>query len=156
MKKIASLLMALALVFTMAACGDSKDGDKDFTLDQKKLAEELLSEISFEDELSEVDAAMLYTGLDASAVAESLTYSGTGGTPEEIAVFKAASADKVDGLKKMIESRNEELQISYAGYGPEQVPKLKDAVLETKGLYVVYCVGPDASAAKEIINSYLK
>ena len=155
MKKLVSLLLAAVMVFSLAACG-SGSNEAEVSLDSKKLAEELLEKIAFTDELSEVDAVMAYTALDESSVTESLVYTGTGGSAEEITVFKAADEGKVADLQSMVESRNKEYQEAYAGYGPDEVPKLKDAVLVTKGQYLVYCVSPDASAAKEIIDSYLK
>ena len=75
---------------------------------------------------------------------------------------------QLDGVLKMIEDDRYCMEIAaqlqaftdswiagYSDYKPEEVPKLESAVLEQDGVYVVFCVTADNTAAKSAVRSLL-
>ena len=88
--------------------------------------------------------------LDADAVTEGKVYVSTGATAEEIAVWYAASPEKVDIVKKALEERIDYQRTGFEDYNAQELTKLKNPVLEVKGQYVILCISDEK--AKSIID----
>ena len=123
----------LALAVLLSACG--ADGKAYTTAD----AQALIDADAFDGEMEQVDSytvALLY-GLEENAVIDCASY---------IAINSSASADEVtaktaeESCKKRVEGQIE----SYQTYGPDQVPRLEEAVISRRENTVLLAVGnPD-------------
>ena len=72
-----------------------------------------------------------------------------GATAEELAVFELADAEAAGALLDALRARNAEREESYAGYLPDEVPKLQNTLLLSNGRYVLLCTAPDTAGARE-------
>lgn len=154
-KKIAVILAAFGMIGVLAGCeSEISTGNVDI----QSMAEELQTNLEFEDTMSliETDVALSYYGIDAEAVDDCVVLISTGATAEEIAIFEAASDDYVEAIQLACETRQNKQTASYADYKPEEVSRLDNAIIETTGRYIIYCVADDNDKAEEIIDSYFK
>ncbi len=153
MKRLLVYVLAAAMILILAACG----GGKAVEVDMEALAAELLDSGAFTDILSRVpDAAALVTyGLDAEDVNGCVMYSGTGATAEEIFIVHVSDSSAVSRAEDAARQRIASQQAAFKDYGPAEIPKLKDAVLETAGDYVIVAVSGDAAAAQAVVDSYV-
>lgn len=150
-RKLLMLAAALVLIIgILTGC----NGNTAVTIDTEALADNLYSQVTWKDQLGEIDldkALSLY-GISADAVASGKVYMGTNATAEEIAVLEAASADQVAVIKAGLEARIEAQLTSFQSYNVAEVPKLENPVLQTKGSYVILCVCDDKAEAENVIN----
>ena len=108
------------------------------------------------DLLVDLETAKMFLNLADIEVVEACIYESSGATAEEIVVLVCADADSAAKAKTAFEQRVEEQTENFTDYVPEEVPKLKDAVIITEDVYAVLSVSGDASKAKSIIESALK
>lgn len=149
--KMLALTAALTLMISiLTACS----GNAAVTIDTGALADNLHSQVTWKDQLGEIelDKALSLYGISADAVASGKVYMGTNATAEEIAVLEAASADQVAAVKAGLEARIEAQLTSFQSYNAAEVPKLEDPVLQTKGNYVILCVCDNKTEAENVIN----
>ena len=78
--------------------------------------------------------------------------SSTMSTPEEIAVFKAADEASVEYVEEMVKLRLQNLKFSYEDYQPLEMPKIENAVIETKGLYTAFIVCGDPEPVQDVFE----
>ena len=158
-KIIAIVCVMIAGMILMAGCGgEEKDGGDKAKIDAGALAAKLVADVAFEDQLTKADddtALMLY-GLNADQVVSSVVYVGTGATAEEVAVFEGTDEDSAKAIKELADSRVKSQLEDYKDYKPEEVPKLENAILETKGNYVILCVSGDNETANAVIGEMTK
>lgn len=152
LNRIAALVLALALVFALSACG----GNEDKTIDINALAQQLVDAGTFGEPMNPLDSAVALGLYGASEDTKVCAYAGTVATAEEVAVFECADENAANTLKTSLEQRNQNRIAQYASYDAEEVPKLENAVIISGGRYVVIIVAQDASAAEEIAVSALK
>ncbi|MGE4353973.1 MAG: DUF4358 domain-containing protein [Oscillospiraceae bacterium] len=156
MKKIIALLVVMALLLLLPACGSEENKVKDF--DPADLSAALLDSNCFTDLLSEMDTAValeLY-GIDAEKVDGCSVYLGTGATAEEIAVFKAVDADAAAEIAAALQDRVASQVEAYKNYVPKEVPKLEKAIVLSKGVYAVYVTAEDSDGARSIVDNFMK
>lgn len=142
-------LLAATLLF-LAGCGQQI---ADF--DVRDLAQLLLEEMSFDDELTEISldtAAILYDFGDI-AIEDSIIYESSGATAEEIVVLKCGSGQDADAAKEIFEERIKEQKETFEDYAPAEVARLNTAVATVRGNYAILCVSSDKAQAKRLINS---
>ncbi len=148
MKKLFFGLAALFLLL-LAACGASKQ------IDGAALAHDLVTQLHFDDELSELEPGMaqkLY-GIDG---AESLhAYVSSGATAEEVAVFtfsdQSGAARAADQLLAHLKSQKS----AFERYIPSEVTRLNRAIIRTAHNTVVLCVCSD-DRAESLLQKYLE
>ena len=144
--------MVAATAVLLAGCAKSQK-----TVDPAKLATRLTTEITYQDELTAVDAetvSMIYY-FDDAAITQSFVYEGSGATAEEVAVFECASEDDAAKVLQAVNERVEEQKESFTDYVPEELNKLDAAVIQKTGNYVVLSVSNEADQAKKIIAEEL-
>lgn len=144
-----------AVVLSMSVCLLGGCGAADVkTIVPADLATDLYEGVTWKDQLSEVDVskALSLYGIDASAVSEGTVYMGTNATAEELAVLEAASADTVQEVADGIHARVEAQLTSFQSYNAEEVPKLENPYIVTKGNYVIFCVCDDTAQAEKIVE----
>ena len=155
MKKIWKGLLALGCAcLLLAGCGSK--GPENVDIDA--VSGELLSGITYQDPLEKIEGDIVLTlyGMEGKAEAYSV-YMGSGATAEQIAVFACADASQAkDEAEPALQAYVEDQIRQFESYIPEEVAKLKDAVIRQAGKYVVLSVSDDSGKAKEILDKYLK
>lgn len=142
MKKIFGL--ALALTLLLAACSAGPDVAGYTTGD----AERLLDAGAFSGEMEELDryaVSMLY-GIDETDISECAGYMAINASvsADEVTVLVLAGEDEAKAAVEACQKRVEKQIDSYETYCPDQVPRLKDAVILRRGNTVLFAVGdPD-------------
>ena len=152
MKKAISLLLALLLVAALAGCGGGAAKD----VDVAALAAELAEKVKYEsNEMRQLSADKLSNYVDVPDGAQAAFYMGEGLTMEEIIAVKCANEKDAAALKTAMETLLQNQIDSVRPYQPESIPRLENAVLIQKGVYVALCVTDDADTAQKIIKGYL-
>ena len=151
MKKIIIALTVL-LTFALCACGKSAC---DVTPDINEKAQALLTEITYEDELSEIDEdliSLLYSDLDLNDVTDKKVYVSSGATAEELALFLCKDESAAKNVMAAATQRVLEQKESYENYIPEEVARLDKMLILRRGNLVVLTVSSDPDKANEIFT----
>lgn len=145
MKKIVLISLILLLV---SGCGKETT-----SFNPNDLANELLTEVDFDDELTLFagDISKIY---DMPEVEDYLIYIGSGATSEEITIITLKNSSDEEDVKAALEKRVEEQKQNFANYVPEEVSRLEKSIIKSNEKYVVLCVSNDNQAEK-IIDKYL-
>lgn len=145
MKKIVLISLILLLV---SGCGKETT-----SFNPNDLANELLTEVDFDDELTLFagDISKIY---DMPEVEDYLIYIGSGATSEEIAIITLKNSSDEEDVKAALEKRVEEQKQNFANYVPEEVSRLEKSIIKSNEKYVVLCVSNDNQAEK-IIDKYI-
>lgn len=152
MKKIFAFITAAMLMLSFSACGSSKQPDTD------EVKKQLLSDIEFTD-MEEIDKGNFDTfyNIDMDKIESfSASYAGSGGSADEVAVFKTKSSSDASAVKDMLNKRVEKRSKDFAGYAPDEEEKIKNSVVKVKGNYVLFCISPDSSKATKIFEDSFK
>ena len=128
------------------------------SVDAKAIADSLLSEISYTDQLAAVDldTAKMFLNFADVEINEAYIYESSGATAEEIVVLVCKDSDSAAKAKSAFEQRVSEQKENFTDYVPEEVPKLNDAVIITSREYAILSVSGDSSKAKDIIEGAFK
>lgn len=177
MKKYTMILISALLTVSLAGCASDSDKNNETTKPADKpsqsvtqnditnadnsasddisaLALSAKNKIKFSSELEDQGNAPLYTySMDAcaSSAAGWCAMSGT----EQIAVFKIADGKQKEAEEKA-KSYIDYLIDGYSSYGPQEVPKLKKAVIKTYGDTLVVCVSDDGNMQKVLDGVFEK
>lgn len=154
--RLFALLCAVLLTVSLAACG----GGKTKTADPKALADAMLEALEPQGETMEVtgDVAANYYNLGGE-VKEYRIYLSTMYIAEEVAVFQLGDVKDADTVKKMCETRIQDLKDSFDGYLPEEYQTVSDnAVVLAEGDIVAMVVGTSdgVAAAKAVFEKTVK
>ena len=137
----------------VAAAGCSKQ----LTLDPAEALAQLKDEITFTDQMTDMDSESTcrFYDVDTGLVNDSSAYVGSGATAESMAVFEAVDADAAGSIADALQTFTDGWIDGYSDYKPEEVPKLESAVLDQNGVYVVFCVSADNTTAKTAVQDLL-
>ena len=141
--RILTLLVTFILLFALASCGADEPAG---AADLEALAETLLSDAAFTDDLARIDddtVTMLY-GIENAV--EQYVYIGSGATPEEIALFAFADEAAAEAGFALAQMRIADQKNAFSDYNAWEMPKLDEAVVKQYGTYVVLCVSGDGRA----------
>jgi len=154
MKKILLSLLAV-LLLGLCACAP-KTPAKQPLPSPDELAAELLATGGFAEELTlaDVDVGCFLYGLQQSDAPGMRYYFSSGAVADEIAVLPCA--DDAAKQKVLSECANRlDLQDQlFTVYRPEEVPKLKDALVLEQGNTVVLCVAADYEKVRSVLDKY--
>ncbi len=154
MKKCVCIIFAVfTAVLAMCACGEQP-----VVLDAAALADQLANNISFDDQLSEIEQNIITKIYDISPddFIKAKVYGSTGATPEEIAVFEAKDDAAAGRIETALKERIENQKSSFKDYIPKEMPKLESPLLVIKGRCVILCISGHNDTAKNIINNAIK
>lgn len=151
-KRILALAVIAALTVALVSCGSS------FTLDTTKLADDIRKADLFLDTLAPVSESVVkkVVGLSTDLIDEFIYEIGTGATGEEFAVITCKSESDAKKVKEEIVKRQTDLYNTYESYSPESLPRISNAVIEQKGVYVIFVSCDKDSEAQKIVDPYLK
>ncbi len=152
MKKKIAAIMFLIMLGTLAGC--SKEKKEDRVIDVHTMAQSLLNDITYEDQLTKVEGNMfqMIYGISQEDIEEYEAYVSTGATAEEIAVIKAKDEATAESMEEKLTDRVEAQKNSFANYIPKEVEKLEEAVVYQEGVYVILSISNDDEKAEEIIS----
>ncbi len=124
----------------------------------EKITSEIMDEIEIPSAVSKnIDSLGLYYDIDTALISDmSLYICGSGAYPDELAVFKLNNASDADTVKASIQKRLDSQISLYKDYTPDEMYKLEDAVLKSKGDYVYLLVCENNSRADEIADGLIK
>ena len=135
-KRISALLIAVLCIFTLTGCKGKET--KEVTVNPETLVTSLSETVS-SSTLSAVSTEVrtdTYMTLDAA----------------QIAVITCKDASYTSEAEKQLKSYLDNRAELFAGYAPEEVPKLEDALIKSAGKYVVLCVTDDTAAAEDVLK----
>lgn len=133
---------ALALAVLLAAC--SASGRAYTTAD----AQALIDAGAFDGEMEQVDeytVALLY-GIEEESITDCASYMAINSSvsADEVTVLVLSDEEAAKAAEEACRKRVESQIESYQTYGPDQVPRLEDAVISRQGNTVLLAVGsPD-------------
>ena len=152
MKKLLIPLAALALAL-LAACGGQDPAPAGY--DPETTAQALLDSGAFSQELSRLDADLVsaYLGLESEPEAAAV-YTSLEGGYEELVIVTMADEEAAAAAKTAVEAHvtaqtETETEVQYK---PEDLPKLKDAVVRQAGSTVVLVVAADYDAVAAVLD----
>ncbi len=150
MKKYLVLILSFILMIIFIGC--DKDGGK-ISYDANTVADALNSSLEFGESLEKSTADALYSvyGIDPALCKDAAFYANSGAVADEIAVFDCVESNvSVGEVLKAINSRIEYLRDGYSSYGPDQVPKIDNAVIISEGDIVIMCICENPENVTEI------
>lgn len=142
MKKSLSVILSLALLLALAACGG---GQEETPFDPAADSETLLESGCFSGEMTGIDlatACALY-GIDQSTVSGGAVYGSAGVTGEELAILTFQSAEDAQAALKQLQYRVEDQLEVLSDYAPDAVPRLEGAVVTARGASALLVVADD-------------
>lgn len=152
MRKFLFVFLLTGLLLSLAACGGQEETPlRDFTTAD---AQTLLNSDAFSEALEEIDldiACELY-GLDRNKVNEGAVYGSTGATAEELAIFVFTDADTAQAAQETFQTRIADRSETMKDYLPNEVPKLEKAVLEVRGVTLLFVVANDYGPVSELLK----
>lgn len=146
MKKMISLMLALALVMSLAACGGKQE--EPVSIDVNALYEsysQYMPDMFYPDEMTMMD----FLGID---VAECTQYKvaicAEGMRSDEVWLIEAKDAAALENLKQLAQTRIEAKKDETVSYAPDQYVVVEKAVVLTNGNYLALFISPDVDALK--------
>ena len=149
MKRILSvILLALLLLSACAA--------EPIEIQVTDAAAQLRGNVTFVDIMNDMDTAGICRifGLTEAQVAAAAGYVSTGATAEELFVIEVVEGQTAD-VKQAIDAHMDYMIDGYSDYGPQEVPKLKNAVIRESGNYIFLCVCDQPQQAQTVIDHIL-
>ena len=155
MKIVASALACALLAVGTAACSGGNSGKQP---DPEQLAADIQASGTYSDMVAvEADRLDDFYDLDAESIETfSLYICGSGGFPDEVAIFKMKDDSGAAAAKTAVEARVETLKGEFENYRPEQMPKLDNSEVLTQGRYVALIIGSDAAAGAQVFKNSFK
>ncbi len=145
MKRIISVLLLSVLL--LSACATTP-----LEIDVTDAASLLRGGVTFVDIMSDIDTAMICRtlALTEDEVVNAAGYVSTGATAEELFVIETVDGKRTQ-VHAAIDAHMDYMIDGYSDYGPQEVPKLENAVIEIHGNYIFICVCDEPSQAKTVI-----
>lgn len=155
----AAALVLLAVV--LAACGGSGQGqtaDMDGLIETMTAADPALPEMLTVTSGTENAEALFgsVSDMDYGKVAGyALAYSADGNYADEIVVISVKSASDVSEAEQSLRAHLEGRRSLYSTYGPEQVSRVDNALVFSKGNYAVLIISDNGQAVKDAFDRYI-
>ncbi len=153
MKKIISLLIAVILVMSLAACGSGDSNVK--TVDLSQIKTDMLTQLAIADagDISADDLLDLY-GIAAEDVKTCACYVTMGGVfPEEVVMVEATSSDALKRIEEKMNTRIESVKVQAQNYDAENYAIAQKSQVQKQGNYIAMFLSPNYDALVRIFNS---
>lgn len=157
-KILLSVFVIILLVIIIGVILILNKTNENIQIDIEELGTKIVESGAFEDELAKVDSSMIMQDYSFSTdeIKEIVSYQGSGATSEEIVILQVNSKEQLNSVKEKINTRIEERKQAFENYLPEEVFKIDNNLLETRGSYVIFCISNDSNKVEEVINNYIK
>lgn len=146
MKKLLSLILALALAVSLASCGGK--AEEAVSLDVNALYEsygQYMPDMFFPDE----DTMMNFLGINvADCVQYKVAICAEGMRADEVWLMEAKDAAALENLQQLAQTRIEAKLDETVSYAPDQYVVVEKAVVLTQGNYLALLISPDVDALK--------
>lgn len=146
MKKPITLLLVLAMVLGLAACGGKKEEAK--TVDVVALYDsytQYLPEMFFPDE----DTLLNFLGIQASDCTQyKVAICAEGLRADEVWLIEAKDQAALENLQQLAQTRIQAKLDETVTYVPDQYVIVEKAQILTNGLYLALLISPDVDAMK--------
>lgn len=182
MKKVIYIFLAMCIVFSLAGCagGDNKPSSRDESVksseaqtaedvsdkneqpsdanDNKQdgrlaaMCAEAKDKLAFTVELEDQGNAPLYSYSMDAVASDAAGWCAMAGT-QQIAVFKINDG-MIDDAKARAKAYIDYLIDGYSSYGPQEVPRLKKAIIKNYSDVLVVCVCDDKNAEKILDETF--
>lgn len=145
MKKVLSVILALALVLGMTACGAKEEA---VSVDVSALYEsfgQYMPDMFFPDE----DTMLNFLGVSVEdCVQYKVAICAEGMRADEVWLMEAKDAAALENLRQLAQTRIEAKLDETVSYAPDQYVVVEKAVLLTQGNYLALLISPDVDALK--------
>lgn len=146
MKKMISLMLALALVMSLAACGSKQE--EPVSIDVNALYEsysQYMPDMFYPDEMTMMD----FLGIDvADCTQYKVAICAEGMRSDEVWLIEAKDAAALENLQQLAQTRIEAKKDETVSYAPDQYVVVEKAVVLTQGNYLALFISPDVDALK--------
>lgn len=145
MKKVISLILALALLMSMSACGGKKETASVEVNALYESYSQYMPDMFFPDE----DTMMNFLGIDTKdCVQYQIAICAEGMRADEVWLMEAKNASSLENLRQLAETRVEAKKDETVSYAPDQYVVVEKAVILTQGNYLALLISPDVDALK--------
>lgn len=154
-KKVIGILTIIIIVAIIGAIiYFNKKNNENVEINIEELATKIIESGAFKDELSQIpdEIVMEAYGFTTDEIQEIVSYQGSGATSEELVILQAKSKEDMNNIKEKINIRLEERKEAFESYLPEEVFKIENRVLETKGNYIILAIAQDTNKVEETIK----
>lgn len=146
MKKVISLILAFALILSLAACGGKQE--EAVSLDLDALFEsysQYLPDMFYPDE-----ATMLnFLGINVEdCIRYKVAICAEGMRSDEVWLIEAKDEAALETLRQLAQTRIESKLEETVSYAPDQYVVVEKAQILTNGLYLALLISPDVDALK--------
>lgn len=146
MKKALSLLLALSLVLSMAACGDK--AEETVSMDVNALYEsysQYMPDMFYPDD----DTMLNFLGISVEDCAQyKVAICAEGMRTDEVWLIEAKDEASLETLRQLAQTRIESKLDETVTYAPDQYVIVEKAELLVNGLYLALLISPDVDALK--------
>ncbi len=146
MKKMISLVLGLALMLTLAACGGK--AEEPVSIDVQALYEsygQYMPDMFFPDE----ETMMNFLGISVEdCVQYQVAICAEGMRADEVWLIEAKDAAALENLKQLAETRVQAKLDETQSYAPDQYVVVEKASILTNGNYLALLISPDVDALK--------
>lgn len=158
-KAILIFLLIICLGIFFASCSNNNDeveelNPEETTLDTDSVAQYLINEIEFQDEMNIIDDDMILDILDVDSedVNDICAYESTGATAEEIIVIKSDDEKSAKNIKSALKERVQSQISGFENYDPDELDKLEKAIISQVDDLIILIVCEDDSRANDLLK----
>lgn len=163
MKKIVSVLIALLIACSFAACsGDSgnetPDNNASVEVDLALVKTQMLQDLTPTDPIEiQADALLNLYGIAAEDIESAACYTTMDGAfPEEVVMVKAKDAEALKRIEEKMNNRIAEVKVQSQSYDAENYAIAQKSEVQKNGNYIAMFLSPDYDSLVEIFASYFK
>ena len=151
MKKCVSIILSLFIIFcvaSLAACGTEQTEP----LDAEATFNSLLNEVKYSKELSDVSSSAAFYFNNIPEGTDIRMYRTSGVSSDQLIMFSAKDAKDVETILASVDEYLGGLKKQAELYTPEDILKLKNAVIYDRDNYVFVCITEDTETVHQILG----
>lgn len=158
MKKITTLLLALLMMFSLAACGGSGDGGSNKDVDLSAVYTDISDKVTLPEMIPlDTDRLMSFYGIDKADVKQFVAYvSAVSVKVDEVVMFEAVDGEAAGRIKTALQTRYDSQYSANQNYLPDQAAIIQDCEVSQNGNYVRMFISPDADTMVSVYEEAFK
>lgn len=160
MKKFISLLIAIIIAFSFAACSpdnaEQSQGNDAVTVDLAAVKANMIEQLSPVEPIDlQTESLLDLYGINAEDVAESACYTTMDGVfPEEVIMVKATDQDALARIEEKMNTRIDAVKVQSQNYDAENYAIAQKCEVQKNGNYIAMFLSPEYDTLTQIFNSY--